>query len=92
MVEVFYVIVILCSGLLILSIAYHSVSDTSDNTANNELSGSLVALKGSDLNNDTNNHNNATPHHLEEMLMTSSLMSILRKAYHLATTKAITES
>lgn len=92
MVEVFYVIISLCSGLLILSISYHSVSDTRDNSANNELSGGLVALKSRDLNNDTDNHNNTTPHHLEEMLVTSSLTSIVRNAYHLATTKAITES
>lgn len=45
--------------------AYHSVSDTSDDTTNDELSGGLVALNSSNLDNDTDNHNNTTPHHLE---------------------------
>ncbi len=46
------------------AVTYDSVSDTSDNTTDDELSSSLVALDGGNLDSDTNNHNKTTPHHL----------------------------
>lgn len=52
-----------------VTIAYHSVSDASDDSTNDELSSGLVALDGSNLDNDTDNHNNTTPHHLEGLLV-----------------------
>lgn len=55
--------------------AYHSVSDTCDNTTDDELSSGLVALEGGNLDKDTNNHNNTTPHHLEEVLAATSWTS-----------------
>lgn len=73
--------------------AYHSVSDTCDNTTDDELSSGLVALEGSNLDKDTNNHNNTTPHHLDEVLA-CDFMDIVdcRITNHLATTKGITKS
>lgn len=43
---------------------YNSVSNTSDGTTDDELCGGLVSLEGSNLDDNTENHNKSTKHHL----------------------------
>lgn len=46
---------------------YHSVSNTSNGATNNKLCSSIASKDGSDLNNNTDNHDNSTSHDLENM-------------------------